>query len=148
MKGYRYSVDRLWDIPIVTKLQQDNYILPQIYLSICIAQKQIVQIMVEPKPKKRSKLSINYTPYLLQNKEYLEQQPKCHTIYVILRKKQTKVNLAKYYHAMCMSPTLTIFSKTIATNNFITWPGLIQQLVLRHLSKLIYTYQGHLHSEK
>ena len=73
MKGYRYSVDRLWDIPIVTKLQQDNYIMPQIYPSIYMAQKQAVQTIVEPKPKKRRKPNINYTPYLLQNEEYLDQ---------------------------------------------------------------------------
>ena len=148
MKGYRNPVDGLWDIPIVTKLQQDNCIMPQIHPSMCIAKKQPVQTMVEHKLKKRRKPNITYTPYPLQNEECLDQQPKCHAINVILRKKQTKIDLAKYHHATCMSPTLTTFSKAIATNNFITWPGLTPKLVLRNLPKSIYTYQGHLHSEK
>ena len=38
----------------------------------------------------------------------------------IIRKKQIKIDLARYLHAACMFPTISTFIKVIANNNFLT----------------------------
>ena len=72
------------------------------------------------KQKKKSSYKYIHTPYPMQNDQYLDQQLKDQSINVIMRKKQTKVDLAKYHHATCMSLTITTFTKAISNNNFIT----------------------------
>ena len=67
---------------------------------------------------------------------------------LIFRKKQTKVTIARYLHACCLSPPTSTFSKAISNNNFITWPGLTVNLIQKHLPKSMYTYQGHMHTER
>ena len=59
---------------------------------------------------------------------------------VIIRKKETKAQLAKYLYAVYSYPTISTFTKAIANNNFILWPGLTPQLILKHLSKTICAY--------
>ena len=68
----------------------------------------------------------------------IKQQKKIdHRMNVILRKKQTHVQLAEYLHRAYFSPTKTKFTKAIRRNNFLTWPGLTQELVNKHLPKSI-----------
>ena len=71
-----------------------------------------------------------------------------HKSNVIIRRKQTKRELAKYLHATCLSPPVTTFVKAIKNEQFLTWPGLTTNLILNHLPKSIYTYQGQLNTEK
>ena len=54
---------------------------------------------------------------------------------VILRKKQSKVQLAQYLHTTCLSLMLHTFIKAINNNDFISWPGLIANLIRKHLPK-------------
>ena len=145
MKGFRNQSDGLWDIPIVTKLQDDNYKMPPTHPSIYMATsyKSTTSTLSNSKQNKKSSYKYVSKPYPLQNEQVLDQ-----AINVIIRKKQTKIDLAKYHHATCMSPTISTFVKAISNNNFLTWPGLTPQLVIRNLPKSIYTYQGHLHSER
>ena len=67
---------------------------------------------------------------------------------VITRNKQTHKELAQYLHATCLSPRPSAFIKAIKNNHFISWPGLNQQLIIKHLPKTIATSLGHLTSER
>ena len=55
--------------------------------------------------------------------------------HVIIRKKQTKRQLATYLHATCLSPAVSTFTKAINNNQFISWPGLTSNLIIKHLPK-------------
>ena len=77
-----------------------------------------------------------------------EQVQVDHRLNVILRKKQTHVQLAQYLHKTCFSPTTTTFTKAIRKNNFLTWPGLTKALVSKYLPKSIATARGHMTSER
>ena len=66
---------------------------------------------------------------------------------VIMRKDKTKADLATYLHAACFSPTTDTFIKAIKNNHFITWPGLTQLLIQKHLLPSIDTAKGHLKQE-
>ena len=65
MKGYRNLSDRLWDIPIITKLQQDNYKIPLIHPSIYMTTPKKSTILTMPitKQKKKSSYKYIYTSY-------------------------------------------------------------------------------------
>ena len=78
-------------------------------------------------------------------KRYTKKDEK---VNVIIRKKQTKVDLAKYKYACYMYLIISTFANAIVKNNFITWSGLTANLILKYLPKSIYTYQGHLHFKK
>ena len=67
---------------------------------------------------------------------------------VIIRKKETRKNLAKYLHAACFSPVKSTWEKAIDNKNFITWPGLTTSLVRQQLPLSTATVQGHLHSQR
>jgi hypothetical protein len=67
---------------------------------------------------------------------------------VIIRKSQTKTDLAKYLHATCWSPSKSTFLNAINNGNFITWPGLTTKLIRGHLPESVATAKGHLDQEK
>ena len=67
---------------------------------------------------------------------------------VIMRKRQTKADLAQCLHATCLSPPMPTFTVAIQNNNFISWPGLTEKLINKHLPKSSCTCLGHLKSEK
>ena len=67
---------------------------------------------------------------------------------VIIRKQQSKIDLAQYLHATCLSPPIPTFTRAIQNNHFITWPGLTVKLINQHLPKSIYTHLGRLKTEK
>ena len=71
-----------------------------------------------------------------------------HQAAIIIRKKQTKMELAQFLHALMFSPVPSTFTKAIDKNNFTTWPGLSSKLIKRHLPSSIATAKGHLHLER
>ena len=75
-------------------------------------------------------------------------QPPVQKLNVILRKDKTKQELANYLHACCFSPTISTFVRAIRNGNFITWPGLDQKLIERHLLQSTATAKGHLDQER
>ena len=81
--------------------------------------------------------------------QYIIQQQKIyHFMNVILRKKQTHVQLVEYLHKAFFSPTKTTFTKAIGSNNVHTQPGLTEEPVNKHLPKSISTARGHMASER
>ena len=67
---------------------------------------------------------------------------------VIIRKKETHRDLAKYLHAACFSPVNSTWTQAIKKNHFQSWPGLSPQLVDRHLPLSTATVRGHLHKQR
>ena len=67
---------------------------------------------------------------------------------VIICKKQTKLTLASYLHACYLNLVITTFARAIANNNFIIWPGLMENLIRKHLPKIMHAYQEHMHAER
>ena len=148
MRGFRNTKDGLWDIPIVKNIHPNNFIMPPIHPSIYnrISPPSKSTMFVTPsrslKPKKilyKQKLTSDIQTPDLDSliKEYTSRDNK---VNVIIRKKQSKQDLARYLHAACLHPTVTSFTKAIAKNNFSSWPGLTTKLILRHLPKSTYTY--------
>ena len=67
---------------------------------------------------------------------------------VIIRKKETHRDLARYLHASCFSPVHSTWTRAIKNRHFQSWPGLTQQLVDKHLPLSTATVRGHLHKQR
>ena len=85
----------------------------------------------------------------LEVQEYCEAhiEPSNPSISVIIKKKQTHTELARYLHAACFSLVRSTFAAAIKNNFFKTWPGLTPEIITKHLPPVIATTQGHLHQE-
>ena len=159
IQGNRNKTDGLWDIPI-----QENYKLPKplgAYKTITPATHKIPTFLqhINIISKQPTKLACNSTsvkiPTFIQNMNQLAEDNKFDQILqehnklnVIIRKRQTKQQLATYLHATCLSPTPRTFMQAIKQNNFITWLGLTPELISKHLQKSIATIRGHQESER
>ena len=66
---------------------------------------------------------------------------------IIIRKDETKRDLAKFLHGSCGWPVRSTFVQTIRKNYFITWPGLEPKLIDTHLPDSVPTAKGHLRQE-
>ena len=66
----------------------------------------------------------------------------------IIRKNQSKAKLASYYHACAFSPCPRTFATAIKNGNFLTWPGLTELKLYKHLKPTIATSMGHLDQER
>jgi hypothetical protein len=56
--------------------------------------------------------------------------------------------LINYLHATCFSPVKSTWITAIKNGNFLSWPGLIEQAVEKHLSKYVATTKGHLNQQR
>ena len=57
----------------------------------------------------------------------------------------TKPELAQYFHAVLFIPTTASVLNSIKPGFLNTWPGLIEELINKHLEKSISTKIVHLH---
>ena len=160
MQGIRNFNDGLWDIPVVKNyIQTNNYISPP---PSAIMQQSTFQTPSKTVKQQRRNSSTSSIQLLKREYDCLDSlidanyTDQCinkhnkisHKANVILRKKQTHVDLIKYLHKACFSPTISTFSKAIKNNHFTSWPGLTVPLVTKHLPKSVATSQGHLTSER
>ena len=60
----------------------------------------------------------------------------------------TLLSIVRYLHCAAGSPVLSTWIKGIDNNNYATWPGLISQLIRKHLPKSKYTTKGHMRQIK
>ena len=70
-----------------------------------------------------------------------------HSLSVIIRKIDTKTDLASYLHAACFSPVHSVFIKYIRNNQFTTCPVLTSKFVTKHLSTSIANTKGHINQK-
>ena len=73
-----------------------------------------------------------------------EHQAELNKANSILRKKQTKVQLVKHLHDVCLCPAASTFIKAINNNHFFSFPGLTADLVRHNLLKSVAVLHGHL----
>jgi hypothetical protein len=66
----------------------------------------------------------------------------------IIRKDQTKKELAQYLYGCCGSPVVSTWKKAIQNGNFITWPGIDTISLDRDLPKSVASTKGHLDQER
>jgi hypothetical protein len=57
-------------------------------------------------------------------------------------------DLINYLHAACFSPIKSTWIKAINNGNFLSWPGLNEHTVEKHLSKSTSTAKGHLNQQR
>ena len=71
-----------------------------------------------------------------------------HKANAIVRKDQTKAELAEYLYGCCGSPAISTFKKAIKNGNFITWPGIDTLSLDRDLLPSIASAKGHLDQKR
>ena len=52
---------------------------------------------------------------------------------VTIKRYKTKTELIQYLHGLCLIQTPRTFLKAIKNGNFLTWPGLNNQTLLKHM---------------
>jgi hypothetical protein len=57
-------------------------------------------------------------------------------------------DLINYLHAACLSPVKSTWITAIKNGNFLSWPGLTEHAVEKHLSKSAATTKGHLNQQR
>ena len=62
---------------------------------------------------------------------------------VIIRKNQTKLELARYLHGCLFSPVKETLLKAIKNGHFLSWDGLSADLISKHLPVVEATVLGH-----
>ena len=70
--------------------------------------------------------------------------PSLQTVNAIIRKDQTKSELAQYLHACAFSPPISTLHKAIRARHLITWPGITDISFTKVLKTTLATEQGHL----
>ena len=70
------------------------------------------------------------------------------TLNVIIRKQQTKKDLAKYLHAACFAPKLSTLTTAIKNGQFNSWPGLTTKLLKSLPKNTIETTKAHIDQER
>ena len=118
LKGYRNFSDGLWDVPLPQQQQQKLS-----HISRGLHHTNIS--------------SITFSHF-----------PTVHKLNVIIRKDKTKHDLIRYLHACSFSPPITTFLKAVKNGNFVTWPGITEQLIKKYLTPSIATAKGHLDQER
>ena len=75
-------------------------------------------------------------------------RPERHDALVFITRDKTKTELTQYLHGLCFSPTLRTFLKEIKNGNLLTWTGLNNPQLLKHLTPIITTALGHMDQER
>ena len=57
-------------------------------------------------------------------------------------------DLINYLHATAFSPVKSTWIKAIKNGNFVTWPGLTAEAVVKHLSQSTATSKGHMNQQR
>ena len=66
----------------------------------------------------------------------------------ILQQDTKPADLVEFLHGCCGSPSKSTFIKAIKNKHLITWPGLTEGLVKKHLGPCLATAKGHIHQER
>jgi hypothetical protein len=173
MSGIQNHEDGLYDIPIAkVHVSKNNYQPPQLHPALYYnntprkpvwnVKKEInkvtprINLLRKAFPRLHKLASHNECDQIIEEQEIIDH--KCHiiaeifrshpTLSVIIRKNQTKADLARYLHAAWFSPVKSTWKKSTQNNHFTTWPGLTTQLILNHVPLSQETVQGHIKQEQ
>ena len=163
LEGVRNRHDGLWDIPVPKhNITTQCCIQPNIHA--VLHQKSKHEVKHDNKPPPTKSISTLLPPHLqnlgelastidlenaithqLIHDNKFPPKPKAN---IILRKKETHMNLVRYLHAACFSPVPSTFKKAIKNGFLKSWPGLTTSLVDKHLPPSEATAKGHLRQER
>ena len=159
LKGKRNKKDGLWDIPITKTSITTNCCAPTKTHAGLYSDRSVISATT--RKNNQHKVTKGNLPQHLQQLSNLalendfynaiHQQERIdskHKLNVILRKKQTHMELVNYLHAACFSPVKSTFVKAIKNGFLKSWPGLTAPLVEKYLTESVATAQGHLKQEK
>ena len=139
--------DDLWDIPIKQpNITTHNYKTPTSHTgpytnSVAnITEKQCEQFINNQQHQDRNSFDKIYQVAKLQSTN--------HKLAVIIRKKQTHRDLARYLPATCFSAVKHTWIQAIKRNHFISWTGLTQDLLQKQIPLIHATVQGHMHKQQ
>ena len=130
LTGQRNYTDGLWDVELSVSVPQKD-------TTTCVISTHLRHLHAK-----------NNLTHLKPTFQTLNTPTLQYKANVIIKKSQTKSDLAKYLHATCWSPPESTFIKAITNGNFVTWPGLTPKLIRNHLHKSIATAKGHLDQEQ
>ena len=68
--------------------------------------------------------------------------------HAIIRKSQTKTELAQYLHACAGHPPVSTFTKAILNGNYLSWPGIADLSFRKHFPSSLPSAKGHLDQER
>ena len=164
LKGIRNQKDGLWDIPISKKTITKNCslqpplhgVLYKTHTAVTTPESHHVNKKSSHKnviPKHLQSLSClavdndfnNAIDQQLQKDKVSRNNSKLN---IILRKKETHMNLIKYLHASCFSPVPSTFKKAIKKGFLQSWPGLTTKMVDKYLPPSEATAKGHIRQER
>ena len=165
LKGLRNPKDGLYDIPISkTNITTGCCVTPR---SVAVLQPKRntstnhkLRQSQQPKPERKLAHHLQSLCTVAEDNDFdnaiekqllkdkNKEQSFTSKLNVIIRKKQTHMDLIKYLHAACFSPVKSTFRNAIKKGFLKTWPGLTVDLVDKYLTPTIATEQGHLTQEK
>ena len=166
MKGIRNTSDGLWEIPIQkTKMTENACTNPVIHSSLYCKRimNEISQhIPTPPSSKKHHKIPthLRHMASLAITNDFenaidrqLHEDNKQPHVYnnksnIIIKKKQTHMELIQYLHACCFSPVPSTFIKAIKKGFLKSFPGLTVELVEKYLPTSIASAKGHITQER
>ena len=163
LEGTRNKTDGLWDIPIQKRTLTINAcIQPKIHPSLYC--KRSIAHIIPNSPNSSSSKKQQNIPLHLQHMGNLAASNDLHNAIeaqlkedekqlnnkcnIIIKKKQTHMQLIQYLHACCFSPVPSTFTKAIKKGFLKSFPGLTAELVDKYLPISIATAQGHLVQER
>ena len=159
LKGIRNRKDGLWDIPIPKSTITTNCcVKPQLHGGLYPSQQ------TEPRNKQvhHTSTTTNVPQHLqalsclaadndfnnaLDQQQRYDKRANKHHLNIILRKKETQMNLVRYLHGACFSPVPSTFKKAIKRGFLSSWPGLTTQMVDKYLPPSEATAKGHIRQE-
>ena len=157
LKGIRNKLDGLWDIPI-TKTSITTNCCDSPALHGGLYKQQTLPQQIPPSiPLKKPNISklphhLNHLLTLAKSNDFdnaLETQRLVDgKANIIIKKKQTHLELVNYLHAACFSPTKSTFIAAIKKGFLKSWPGLTAKLVDKYLNDSVATAQGHLNQQR
>ena len=171
MRGYRNKEDLLWDIPVTNPdlLKSKHTTQPnKSGLYSVIPNKKYTPAAKSPRTSmfnyKKAVRSKQYDNIfesfndIIDHNEFLNtitavkkqecQKSPNHKLSVIIRKNQTKHELATFLIAACFNPVRSTLLQAIRNNHFTTWPGMDYKFMSKHLTENINSAKGHLNQER
>ena len=170
LEGKRNKLDGLWDISVYSKhISQENYIVPPTHgLSTMLSPP--IKHGSTPRNRRTNRPISGESAHPFAGLEGIIGGKVCNYLVdcqlkedqislqaaklldkhfnIILRKHETRGDLADFLHGACLSPVISTFIQAVDNNHFTTWPGLTTKLIRKHLTNKIRTAKGYINQER
>ena len=163
MEGFRNQEDKLWDIPVRNpNILKSNTLTVPTHAGLYSSTKRISKIKKSLRPSSKKipstyenifhtfddLIDFNECVNLITDQQKLDTQCMNHKLALIIRKNETKHDLATFLTAACFNPVKSTLLRAIKNNHFTTWPGMDEKFMRKHLTPSISSAKGHLNQER